>query len=133
MTHTKAIKPSPAHTPEPWEHADSGLIYGQCGEDDVEAPFVCDVIEDSAMQAFGMLSPVEEANARRICAAVNACKGITTEALEQGIVAELWLQLALLADHLASRPHELSERLRELRLREARAVLAKTAAARRPA
>jgi hypothetical protein len=77
------------HTPEPWEHHDNGLIYGQCGEDDVEAPFVCDVIEDSAMQALGMLSPVEEANARRICAAVNACKGISTEALEQGVVAEL--------------------------------------------
>ena len=77
------------HTPGPWEHGDNGLIYGQCGEDDVEAPFVCDVIEDSAMQALGMLSPVEEANARRICAAVNACKGITTEALEQNAVQAL--------------------------------------------
>jgi hypothetical protein len=75
------------HTPEPWEHGDNGLIYGQCAEDDVEAPFVCDVIEDSAMQALGMLSPVEEANARRICAAVNACEGISTEALERGVLA----------------------------------------------
>jgi hypothetical protein len=30
-----------------------------------------------------------EANARRICAAVNACKGLPTEALEQGVVARL--------------------------------------------
>jgi hypothetical protein len=56
-------------TPGPWEHGDNGLIYGQCREDDAEAPFVCDVIEDSAMQALGILSPVEEANARLIAAA----------------------------------------------------------------
>src|SRR5262249_55445290 len=30
-----------------------------------------------------------EANARRICAAVNACQGITTEALESGPIAGL--------------------------------------------
>ena len=30
-----------------------------------------------------------EANARRIVAAVNACEGLSTEALELGIVAEL--------------------------------------------
>jgi hypothetical protein len=41
------------------------------------------------MQALGMLSPVEEANARRIVAAVNACEGIPTEALEQRVVHEL--------------------------------------------
>lgn len=33
--------------------------------------------------------PGAHANARRICAAVNACKGITTEALERGSFAEL--------------------------------------------
>jgi hypothetical protein len=31
----------------------------------------------------------DEANARRICAAVNACGGISTEALENGVVKEL--------------------------------------------
>jgi hypothetical protein len=36
------------------------------------------------------------ANAHRICAAVNACEGITTEALEQGVVAELMDQLTFL-------------------------------------
>jgi len=64
------------HTPGPWEHGNNGLIYGQCGEDDVEAPFVCDVIEDSAMQALGMLSPVEEANARLIAAAPELLKAL---------------------------------------------------------
>jgi hypothetical protein len=64
------------HTPAPWEHGDNGLIYGQCGEDDVEAPFVCDVIKDSAMQALGILSPVEEANARLIAAAPELLEAI---------------------------------------------------------
>lgn len=32
---------------------------------------------------------VEEANARRIVAAVNACEGIPTEALESGVVGEM--------------------------------------------
>jgi hypothetical protein len=86
------------HTPGPWEHGNNGLIYGQYAEDDVEAPFVCDVIEDSAMQALGILSPVEEANARRICAAINACEGISTEALEQGIVAELLEKIQAVAE-----------------------------------
>jgi hypothetical protein len=113
------------HTPEPWEHGDNGIIYGQCGEDDVEPPFVCVVIEDSAMQALGMLSSVEEANARRIVAAVNACQSIITEVLEQGIVAELLQLLMLLADHLETPPHDLTEAMRALRLREARVTIAK--------
>lgn len=65
------------HTPGPWEHGNNGLIYGQCAEDDVEAPFVCDVIEDSAMQALGMLSPIEEANARLIAAAPELLDALT--------------------------------------------------------
>ena len=96
MTKAHNIKQAVTHAPEPWEHRDNGLIYGQCRENDVEAPIVCDVIEDSAMQALGMLSPVEEANARRICAAVNACKGIGTEALEQGIIREMLVRLKTL-------------------------------------
>jgi hypothetical protein len=93
MTSTDQTPRTTTHTPGPWEHGDNGLIYGQCGEDDVESPFVCDVIEDSAMHALGMLSPVEEANARRIVAAVNACEGIPTESRNQGIVAELLMAL----------------------------------------
>jgi hypothetical protein len=98
MTKAHNLKQTVVHTPEPWEHGDNGLIYGQCEEDDVEAPFVCDVIEDSAMQALGMLSPVEEANARRICAAVNACKGISTEVLKHGIVRELLERIQAVAE-----------------------------------
>jgi hypothetical protein len=66
-----------------------------------------------------------EANARRIAAAVNACQGISSRALERGIVAELLQQLMLLADHLETPPHNLSDKMRALRLQEARATIAK--------
>jgi hypothetical protein len=42
--------------------------------------------------------PGADANARRICAAVNACKGIPTEALERGVVAGLRHALGTLLD-----------------------------------
>lgn len=57
------------HSPGPWEHNNAGLVYGQVSGDDDEAPFVCDVIEDSAMQALGICSPTEKANATLIAAA----------------------------------------------------------------
>lgn len=57
------------HTPAPWEHGNNGLIYGQVTGDSDEAPIVCDVIEDSTMQALGILSETEQANARLIAAA----------------------------------------------------------------
>jgi hypothetical protein len=97
---TDRLPPEMRPTPGPWEHGDNGIIYGQCGQDDVEATFVCDVIEDTAMQALGMLSSVEAANARRIVAAVNACAGIPTDALEQGVVRELLQALAALYNWL---------------------------------
>ena len=67
-----------AHTPEPWfvqpsDHPGGLLIKPIPGQ--VVAQ--CDEV------------PEMEANARRICAAVNACKGISTETLERGIIADL--------------------------------------------
>jgi hypothetical protein len=78
MTHTDDTKPAAAHTPEPWfvqpsDHPGGLLIKPIPGQ--VVAQ--CDEV------------PEMEANARRIVAAVNACKGISTEALERWIIAEL--------------------------------------------
>jgi hypothetical protein len=66
------------HTPEPWfvqlsDHPGGLLIKPIPGQ--VVAQ--CDEV------------PEMEANARRICAAVNACEGIGTQALERGIIADL--------------------------------------------
>jgi hypothetical protein len=82
-------KPVAKHTPGPWVHGENGLIYGQCADDDSEAPFICDVIDDPAMQVLGLMSPVEQANARRIVAAINGCDGIPTDALEQDVVQQV--------------------------------------------
>lgn len=47
-------------------------------------------------QDVGRFTPTEqhEANARRICAAVNACQGIPTHALESGPVRQLLKMIA---------------------------------------
>jgi hypothetical protein len=62
------------HTPEPWKYR--GLQIESETEDIAE-------LYDSGDDASN------EANARRIVAAVNACKGIPTEALEGGVISEL--------------------------------------------
>ncbi len=98
-----------AHTPEPWfvQPSDNpggllikpipGQVVAQCDE-----------------------LPQMEANARRICAAVNACQGIRTEALEQMVIAEMREALQMLVEDvntLVAFPLD--------KLRKARAVIAK--------
>jgi hypothetical protein len=43
-----------------------------------------------------LTAEVTNANVRRICTAVNACAGLSTEALEQGAVAEMLNALLIL-------------------------------------
>lgn len=78
MTDTNDTKQAAAHTPEPWfvqpsDHPGGLLIKPIPGQ--VVAQ--CDQLLEM------------EANARRIVAAVNACKGINTEALERGLIIDL--------------------------------------------
>lgn len=92
------------HTPEPWEvqyeWCDCGGEY-PCGHgqypyeivapntliprwhNEKGTPAIVTRFEGDDSNETNM------ANARRIIAAVNACKGISTEALESGVVAEL--------------------------------------------
>jgi hypothetical protein len=110
MTHTDNTELATDHTPEPWRihRLNNGwpVITGDAHD-----------IADLRYNGKGLAHV--EANARRICAAVNACKGISTEALEQGIVAEL-LE-ALQAQDMAEWDPEAShrkgyfDRARELR------------------
>lgn len=82
MTKTDDTKQAAAHTPEPWfvQPSDNpgGLLIKPIPGQVVAQ---CDQV------------PEMESNARCIVAAVNACKGISTEALERGIVAEMQLVL----------------------------------------
>ncbi len=91
-----------AHTKEPWTHDYSPSTGFGCGYgrsqiiDSVGRPLagVAAIAPDKGpMYEQGGLSRATldtvEANAHRIVAAVNACEGISTEALEGGVVKEL--------------------------------------------
>ncbi len=85
MTRDANTRQATTHTPEPWR-----IIGRSCrdregaeigtGNKTVAVVLTADTVE---------VTEEERANARRICAAVNACEGLGTEALERGIVAEL--------------------------------------------
>jgi hypothetical protein len=87
MTETDDTKQAATHTPEPWDH-DTGFIVAPDPAGQHPDIYVAEIARDDDE---GRIAPYEqhEANARRICAAVNACVGIGTEALERGVVAEL--------------------------------------------
>ena len=84
-----------AHTPGPWRVEDGyALIWGECDPDDSTSigmgyPVAecCRSVPRWQRTRLNHLDP--DANARRIVAAVNACEGISTDALEAGVVAEL--------------------------------------------
>jgi len=117
MTNTDRTTSPGNHTPGPWltgRRLSTSLIITAYGKD-IAAVKINRYTDNS----------INEANARRIVAAVNACEGISTWALEQGVIAELMLQLMVLADHVESQPHEFTEALRKLRVKEARAAIAK--------
>ncbi len=63
------------HTPGPWSR-NGNRIHGESGS------LVATI-------AYFREASIEIGNARRIVACVNACEGISTEALEAGVVKEL--------------------------------------------
>jgi hypothetical protein len=76
MTDTDHIPPVLAHTPGPWHVHNHVHVHGAAGQRIA-----------SVKGEFG--DPAKSANANRIVAAVNACQGIGTEALEQGVIGDL--------------------------------------------
>ena len=60
------------HTPEPWWVTPSGIVLAH--DSNAEPIATCDPSGATAAEL--------KANARRIVACVNACEGLTTEALE---------------------------------------------------
>jgi hypothetical protein len=93
MTKIHDIKQTAMHTPEPWNCDGRTTLYATPDESgemtmiEVNANVTNDGWDTVAF--IEAIWPGARANARRICAAVNACMGIDTEALEQGIVGEL--------------------------------------------
>jgi hypothetical protein len=90
MTHADDTKPATPHTPEPWRYeTDYSITTIVASDPDGRHPDI--YIAEIDGQDVGRFTAREqhEANARRLCAAVNACQGISTEALEQGVIREL--------------------------------------------
>jgi hypothetical protein len=79
--------PAASHTPEPWDY-DTGFIVAPDPAGEHPDIYIAEIAHSDDE---GRIAPYEqhEANGRRICAAVNACEGISTEALERGVIAEM--------------------------------------------
>jgi len=91
MKRTKDTTQLTSHTPEPWHYQTEYRITTIFATDPTgENPYGTYIAEIDG-QDVGRFATSEqhEANARRICAAVNACQGVPTEALESGATALL--------------------------------------------
>ncbi|MGE8045191.1 hypothetical protein ACQKO6_13380 [Pseudomonas monteilii] len=73
------------HTAEPWDLMPHGIIYGGPVQRYANGSTKSQIA--MATGANFMALGEQQANARRIVACVNACAGISTDALEQGQVA----------------------------------------------
>ena len=82
MTNTENTSPAMPHNPEPWWLDDYGFIASGSGDT------YC-TVADPHCRPTADYGDENEANGHRIVAAVNACKGISTEALHQGVIAEM--------------------------------------------
>ena len=92
MTTTNHTKPAMTHTPEPWEQ-DTNDFFAVTADKDGLLVAETEIHDRTDEECY--------ANARRIVAAVNACEGIATDALQQGVVSDL---REALIDLLGDRP-----------------------------
>jgi hypothetical protein len=86
---TDSANPTMKHTPEPWK-MDWHFIVAPDPKGVYPDMYIGEIsIEDSEEPERIASAEQQIANGRRIIAAVNACRGIPVEALEQGIVQEI--------------------------------------------
>lgn len=92
MTNTDDTTHTMSHTQEPWIYEmDRSVSHIFSPDSTGDNPYGTYIAEIANGEDVGEFSPYEvhEANARRIVAAVNACEGISTPALEDGVIKEL--------------------------------------------
>lgn len=111
-----------SHTPEPWtigKSSGGAKNHAICADWRIIAH-----VNGNGYPAGIGWSPESEADALRIVACVNACKGISTEALEKGIVSDL---LGAMKNLIASAVPGMNwtDETGQLILTESRAALAK--------
>ena len=102
MTYTDQTKPAAAHSPEPWDCAAQTTMYSIEGRELTMIEVRANLTEAGwdSVAFVEAIWPGAHDNARRIVAAVNACAGIPTEALEQGVIRQLVNALEDLYDWL---------------------------------
>lgn len=129
MTSTAHPKPAASHAPEPWhyemDYSVTTIFAPDLTGHNPDGAYVAEI--DG--QDVGRFATREqhEANARRIVAAVNACQGIPTDALEQGVVAGMRAELKWLVEAVFSTG--ISEAEAHRITMSARAALARATAA----
>jgi len=100
-----------SHTPEPWFIAEEPLILLNeiCGNDENGDPFII------ASKNYNY-PDLSNANARRIVACVNACRGLSTKELEEnGLVSAVGHELLNLDAQLATVTAQRDELLKALK------------------
>lgn len=105
------------HTPEPWKtyhYLEKDLGDGWCiVPENKNSRLLHSVADIPRIMPFPdedgrpTMEGIAEENAGRIVAAVNACAGIPTEALEQGIVESLIKILEVFTNAVVALPHDL--------------------------
>ncbi|HTU91466.1 MAG TPA: hypothetical protein VMF69_15395 [Gemmataceae bacterium] len=93
---SKEVAEVTTHTSEPW-HVPPGTPVAIFAPDARTLRVGIAIMEPLAPR------DLQRANARRICASVNACQGIGTEALERGLIAELLAVLQEAREEIAYR------------------------------
>lgn len=82
-----------AFTPEPWHCSGTTTLYATPDESGEMTMIEINAnVTEAGWDTVAFIEaiwPGADVNARRICAAVNACKGFSTETLERGFIAEL--------------------------------------------
>jgi hypothetical protein len=109
MTNTEHTASAKTHTPEPWDCDASTIFYATPDESDGMTMIeVRARVTEAGWDTVAFIEatwPGAEVNARRIVAAVNACAGIPTQLLEQGVVAELLEACQYVQPHLEEYVH----------------------------
>jgi hypothetical protein len=102
MTKTDDTQQTTAHTPEPWNCDGRTTLYATPNESGEMTMIEINAnVTEAGWDTVAFIEaiwPGAQANARRIIAAVNACEGIGTEALEHGIVQELLERIRVVAE-----------------------------------
>jgi len=94
-----------SHTPSPWDCDGCTIMYSAPHETD-EITMIqvrANVTEDGwdTVAFIEAIWPGAKANARRIVAAVNACDGISTEALERHVPRKMLAALQMASNYMA--------------------------------